>query len=215
MFSILEVVQPASDVSLLTVEELRAAAGVTDDTQDAVLQDAEKRIAAAITAECKIASTTGSPTTLRQETLRQTYHHVDDAVLLLSRRHCVEIVSIVCDGMPAQIDEYAAEPESGLLHKLAADRPCGWRGRKIVVTYKAGFASVPDDLKQAAIEAFRSIWMEGQRDLSVKAVSVETYEVETVRTEYWAGALPGQSDVSALPPAAIGYLGRFRKVGYA
>lgn len=213
MRSILEVTTPASDLSLLTVAERRESAGIAagDTSQDTRLAALDLRLAASIAAECKIAIGSGGEPTLLQETLRETFRGVDVATLMLSRRHNIEITSIVQDAVTLAVDvDFVVDPESGLTARLSADRPLRWCATKIVVVYKAGFQTPPGDLKQAATDFMRLAWFEKDRDPSLKSEVVLIPDVRRVEQTYWVGAIPGQSSESAVPDIVAGQLARFR-----
>jgi hypothetical protein len=210
MRSILTVTSPAGDRTLLTIAEMREAAGVTVNTYDTQLQSIEKRITAAITTECNIAIGSGAPPTLRQETLTETFYQIYGEELVLSRRHEISVSSLVEDGVTLTDADIIVDPETGIMNKICNDYPTWWSARKIVVVYNAGFATVPDDLKMAAIEFMRTTWLGASRDPLVKSQRVRVYDVDETETQYWVGSVPGQSSESAVPDIVAGQLTRFR-----
>lgn len=207
----LTITTPAADFTLLTIAEMREAAGVTDGTQDAALQLMEARIADSICSYCNIAIAGESRPTLRRETVTETFRLVDQPTLILSRRHGVNPTSVEVDGVALDADEYEAKPESGLLYRLDEDTPIPWCGRKIIVVYQAGFTTVPPDLKMAAVDFFRFAWKERDRDPSIKSREVDIPGVERDKTEWWIGAAPGMAE-SAVPEIVSGQLVRFRNI---
>jgi hypothetical protein len=211
----LTVTTPAADLLLLTIEEMRTAAGVTGTGSDAALQATEARVAAAIMAECHVAVGRGAPPTLKQETLTETFFGVNAVVLVLARRHEVEIVSVTVDGVARDVEAVLAEPEAGLLHLLDGNVPTIWRGGRIVVVYKAGFAEVPPELKMAAGDFLRLAWAEKTRDPALKREVIDMPDVERREREYWVGAVPGQSTEGAVPDVVAGQLLRFRNSAFA
>lgn len=215
MFTSLTVTTPAADLSLLTVAERRAAAGLAsgDTSQDADLLALDLRVAAAIASECNVAIGSGADPTLRRETLTEAFYRLYGVdALVLSRRHNITITSVVNDGETVDTGDYHVDPESGFLTGLSDDYPSRWRGSKITIVYAAGFATVPVDLKQAAIDCFRAFYLETSRDPLVKRTSVEIEDLETVTTDYWIGSVPGQVREGPVPVAVAGQLKRFRKV---
>lgn len=213
MHSVLEVTTPASGLSLLTQTERREAVGldVADASLDIQLTALDLRIAAAIASECNIAIGAGGEPTLLQETLRETFRGVDVATLMLSRRHNIEITSLVQDGNSLIADtDFVVDPESGLAARLSGDRPLRWCAAKITVTYKAGFVTSPGDLKQAAMDFMRLAWAEKDRDPSLRSEVVDIPDVRRIERGFWVGAIPGQSSESAVPDIVAGQLARFR-----
>jgi hypothetical protein len=204
----LALTQAAGDASLLTAEELRAAAAVSDSSQDSKLAVVGRQIAAMICAECGIAVCAGAEPTLRQETVTETFRNACTRELILSRRHNVEVTSITIDGAEIDLSTVVADPEVALLERIA---PARWHGREIIVVYKAGFSTVPEHLKSLAADAVRWRLSMTGRDPLVKSQSVEVDGVDAVRTDLWVGGLPGQdAGAGGLPGYIAAQLARYR-----
>ncbi|SER57805.1 hypothetical protein [Rhizobium sp. NFR03] len=214
MRGILQIVTPATELALLTPEERRVAAGLrtTDVSQDALLEAMDLRVAAAICAECNIAVAAGSAPTLLQETLRETFRGIRGEDLLLARRHEVEIVSLDVSGSVLTASDHYVDPEAGIVRRLYDDRVVSWGSGKLVVTYKAGFAEVPADLKMAALDFFRFAWLERARDPSLKSEEIDVPDVMRTKRDYWVGAIPGRAGEAAVPPVVAGQLIRYRNL---
>jgi hypothetical protein len=218
MHSVLVVTSVAADRSLLTQDERREAIGVTDSSQDTRLAALDLRLGAAIMAECNIAIGAGGEPTLLQETLTETFRHIEAPELVLSRRHKVAITSIVEDDVTLTADDdFVVDPESGIVTRLCNDWPRRWCAGKVAVVYQAGFASdaIPGDLKQAAMDFMRLAWAEKDRDPSLKTEMVDIPDVERVERGYWVGSVPGLSTETAVPDVVAGQLARFRNMGVA
>lgn len=214
MHSSLVVTVPADTTSLLTIQECRAALGISNSSQDAALKAAEKAISAAIIDYCGVAVGKGAPPTLWQETLTETFRDVDAEALILSRRHDVQIVTLLENGEPLDGAAFEADPESGLVARLADDCPLRWRARKVEVTYQAGFddESMPANLKQAAADFLRFAWANKERDSTLKSEVIDIPDVRRIERSYWVGAVPGQSGGAQVPDMVAGQLARFRNV---
>lgn len=212
--SLLVVTTPASSLALLTAAELRAAAGLaaSDTSLDAVLAMLEARVAASIMSECNIAVGFGAEPTLKQETLTETFWDVDAQLLILARRHGVVITSVVEDGTTLAATDYVLDYEAGMLMRMAADAPVRWSATKIVVVYKAGFTTIPGDLKQAAMDFVSASYLESSRDPFVKSLEIDIPDIERVRRDYWVGSVPGQTNQGAVPDTVVGQLKRFRNL---
>jgi hypothetical protein len=212
--SFLVVDEPAEDKTLLSIQEMRAAAGLatTDTTKDALLTMLAADSFAAIMSECNIAVGSGADPTLRQEVLTQTVLNAYNQEIILLRRHNIDILSVVADGAVLTEDDYLVDSEAGLLTRMQGDSPVIWNCKKVTIEYVAGFETIPGDLKQAAKDFLRIQYNESTRDPSVKAKDVEIYGVERKRTEYWAGAIPGQGGAGAVPDIASGPLKRYRRL---
>lgn len=151
MDSILAVTSAAADPTLLTLAELRAAAGVSDASQDAVLTIVGRRVSAMIASACRVARAGAAVPTLRQETMTETYRRKSWAEhLALSRLPVVSVTSVTVDGTALDAADYEVDPTSGLLTRLSSGEPTCWGCGKHVVVYVAGWAEVPEDLKLAA-----------------------------------------------------------------
>jgi hypothetical protein len=209
MRSFFSVETAADDLQLLSIEEMRSAAGVSGSGSDDSLQALGLAVAAAIAAECNVAIASGAQPTLLQETLEETFYDVCADELVLARRHDVDITSIVVDDTALDAADYLVDAEAGILIRLCDDRPVTWRGCKIVVTYDAGFETAPADLKMAATDFFRWAWREKDRDPSVRAERVDIADVEEREVSYWAGSLPGTGE-GPVPEFVAGQLKRFR-----
>lgn len=203
MISLLSVTTTASDLALLTIEELRAAVGVTDTKSDAALKMLGARVASLITSNgCNVRSDGVNPPTLRKETLSETFRlGCETEYLILARRPIVSITSITHCDAALDTDEYEILAGAGMLRRLCNDYPAYWSAGKTVVVYEAGWATVPDDLKLQAALAVKLYWSRDQRDPMLKSLSVPGVVDET----YWVGALDGM----ALPQDILDGLGRF------
>lgn len=212
MRSSLAITTAAANLALLSIEDMREAAGITGSGSDPVLTAMGLRLAAAVTTECNIAIGAGAPPTLLRETVTETFRDVGAPVLMLARRHEISITSVVVDGVTLDAADYEVDPESGILTRLSADEPIGWSARKVVVVYAAGFTTVPGDLAMTMMDFFRLAWLEKGRDPSVKGVEIDVPDVERIRTDYWVGSIPGQSSEGAVPDVVAGQLSRFRNM---
>jgi len=182
MYSTFTVTTPASDLSLLTVEELRAAVGVTDTSQDTVLTTLGLRLSASIARQCGVASDGVRSPTLLSETCSEVFRPSRIAgSLVLARRPVTEITSIDENGTTLAASDYEISRGSGLLMRLSGDRAASWPCGKITVVYKAGFAAAPDDLKLAASKLATALYSETARDPNLKRIDIPDVEMR----EYW------------------------------
>lgn len=217
MRSRLVITTPADSLQILTLTELRAAAGLAEDdtSKDTDLAALGLRVAAAIAEECNIAVGAGGEPTLIEETVTETLWGVSTDAIYLSRRHNVDITSVVEDGTTLTADtHYMVDPESGRLDRFDSDCPRRWCASKVVVVYTAGFSpdAIPETLRQAAIETAAGLWTEAARDPYVKGQTVRVDDIEEIRTDYWSGSLPGQADGGLVPAAAAGNMKRYRNI---
>lgn len=170
----LTVTTAASDRTLLTTAELRAAIGITDASQDTTLATIGARVASTIARLCRVAEAAPSPVTLRSEVLTEVFRLNTGAdELILARRPVTSITSIVADDVTLEATEYEVEAGSGLLFYLCDDYRTMWTANKITVVYTAGWATVPDDLKLAAAKLVGDIYHAGTRDPNLKRHQID------------------------------------------
>ena len=183
----LTVITAAADRSLLTVEELRAAAGVTGSSRDAELVALGEEVADSICQACGIVAAGVDPPSLREETVRQTERDMWSArKIRLDRRPIVSIEMITVDGVALSDADYEVDQATGWLYRLQSDARTDWCAAKVVVEYVAGWYTVPRDLKVAASKLVTALWSESTRDPNLKRERSEFGELE-----YW---VPPTSD---------------------
>lgn len=179
----LSVTTAATDLALLSPAELRSATGV-ESGQDTDLAALGRRVAATITKACRVPAAGATTPTLRLETLTETFRlKAAQSMLVLSRRPLVAITSVVEDSDTLDTDEY--EIDGYQLRRLDGDdNPSIWTASKVVVVYRAGWATVPDDLKLAAAKLAGLLWSEGSRiDPNLRRESIPG----VIDREWWVG----------------------------
>ena len=179
----LEVITPAADRTLLSVQELRAAASVSNASSDAALAALGDEIAVAIARACNVAVAGASVPTLRSEVVRETFRLTcATGTIVLSRRPVTAIASITLNGEAMAADGYEFDAGAGLLYRLDGDNRSWWMGSsKVVVTYTAGYADVPVDIRMAAKKMVTEMWAATTRDPNLKRVVIEGIG----EREYW------------------------------
>lgn len=195
------VTSAASSRGLLTDDELAAATGepISDPMRAVGL-----RVADLIAATCMVAGDGVHTPTLLRETLQETVRLPTCGLigLVLSRRF-VGAATVVLDGATLTADtDYELNTASAVVLRLAGDVPTRWCGRKVVVTYQAGFATAPDGLKQAAATAMREQWSAFERDPLLKSETIDGLG----KYEYWVG---GVGTAGALSPVVMDMLGPY------
>lgn len=183
MRSILTVTTAASDLTLLTMAELRQATGIATG-QDTQLAALGRGIAAAITSHCNVRAAGATPPTLRLETLTEVFRPecaVDQ--LILARRPLGMITSVVEDLVTVETTDYEMDASLGLLHRLSDDYRAWWSASKITVVYTAGWSTVPENLRSAAMKLATALYSETGRDPSLKAIDIPG----VISREYWVG----------------------------
>lgn len=142
-----------ADRTLLTIDELRAAAGVADGSRDAALQTLGNRVAASIARACRVAQDGVTPPTLRLEAVSDTLRFTaDQPYLFLSRRPIVGTPTVTENDEALVAADVEIAAAAGMLRRLSGDSYTCWPSGKIVIAYSAGYETVPDDLKFAAVK---------------------------------------------------------------
>lgn len=196
-----EVTEPAQDVSLLSIQELRAAANIADGSKDAELQAVGLRSAMAIARACRVPFDGVNPPTLLNETVRDTiWLERPRDRLMLTRRPVTSVVSVDGGGEDVEAPDFVVQAARGMLRRLCNDTPAQWSPAKLVVEYKAGYETAPHDLKLAASKLVQTFWIQARREPGLKRE--EIFQVET--REFWVAphsdpALP-QEVVDLLSP---------------
>lgn len=183
MRSILTVTTEAASLLLLTDAELRRATGVASG-QDEAHAALNKQIAAALTSRCNVRAYGAQPPTLRLETLSESFRlDCPSEQLILARRPIVEIVSVTEDGVAVSASDYEIDAAQGIVIRLCSDYPAWWSASKIVVAYRAGWETVPDNLRNAAMKLATVLWSEGGRESNLRSIDIPGVESR----EYWVG----------------------------
>lgn len=180
----LTVTTPASDPTLLTLAEITAAVGASASDTDRLTQ-LNKRVSEMLAGACGLARAGVATLTLREETLSETLRLTCPAdVIWLSRQPVTAVLSLTEDGEELAEDyDYEQDGPRKFL-RVQNDCPSWWASGKIVVSYKAGWATVPNDLKELASKLAVSIWSEQGRDPNLKRRKIDGVS----EREWWVGS---------------------------
>lgn len=182
MESLFSVTTPVTNPSLLTLAELREAVGAQDGSQDAALLRLGRRVSAAIARACGIASDGVYPPTLLRETCTESFRLQGDLDnLRLLRRPVTSITSVTSDGTAVDAANYELNVRHGSLAYLLSGDVSGWPVEVTTVVYVAGYATAPDDLKEAAMRMITAFSSDLGRDPDLKRVSIPG----VMEKEYW------------------------------
>lgn len=214
------VIKAAQDRALLTLEELRVLAKVTDRKRDSDLLKLGLRISDLISNTCLIASDGQTPVTLLRETVSQVFrfrHCQDRPIKLFLDRRFVANLTIVEDDatdptdplkpLPLNPTDFEANSSSGLVTRLCSDREHRW-ARKVAVTYDAGFVVIPEPLKDAAKRLVQLQLSADSRDPLVKRERDLIPDVRETQIDYWVGPIDG----AAIPTDVMDLLEPYRSV---
>jgi hypothetical protein len=189
MYSILTVVTPAADRNLLTIEELREAVGATDTSQDASLTTIGLRVSDMIASACNVKRAGINIPTLRSEVLLETFRFQYSDSIILSRTPVTEITTIteLFDSNVLATTEYELDAAAGIVYGIENGHRSSWYrwgtgyGEGLSVLYTAGWATVPNDLKAAAMLFVNNVKTYSGRDGSLKVEEIQG----VIRREWW------------------------------
>lgn len=178
MRTLFTVTAPASETSLLTIEELRAAAGVTGTAQDAALMALGRQLSEAIAVSCGVAWDGEHPRTLLSEECEETFRlHRPASSLRLARRPVTAIAAMTIDGSVIDGTRYEVDKATGLVFCAGAN----WTCAKITVEFSAGFPTPPGSLKLAASKLATALYAEAGRDPNLKRIDIP----DVMEKEFW------------------------------
>lgn len=185
------VLTAAASRELLTAQQLRLAVGLSeaDTSKDALLSSLGTAAASAITNYCRVARDGVTPPTLLQETVSDVFR-LDrrQKSLFLSRRFVTSISAVSVDQTPLVPTDYELDRATGVFKRLCGERESCWQAGKVSITYVAGFATVPGDLRMAAQRLVASMYADNGRDPNLKRQRVDGIGEE----EYWVGTKAAQ-----------------------
>lgn len=184
----------AADRNLLTLAELRdAQQDFGGDWSDARLLSIGEEISDAIVRACRVPVDGVIPATLRRETVIDTTRLCHAAkTLIMTRRFVDTVSSISVDGTALDAAEYEIDKAAGLARRLSSSGYyIRWTSGIIVMTYLAGFETVPNGLKDAAKLELVARWSMSDRDPAVKRDRTQGLG----ETEYF----PSSSDETGSP----------------
>jgi hypothetical protein len=185
------VVTPATDLTLLTPEELRVAVGLdrSDVSHDEALAEWGLEVAAEIASDCAIASDGINPPTLRSEVVNDVFRYCSSGVLWLSRKHVSDVSEILENGIALTSADWLLEAETGKLMRLVNNAKSCWTGTLVEVSYTAGFDTVPAELKAEAKSRVAVKNSESSRDPLARDIRTEIPGVETLEIGYQVGGV--------------------------
>jgi hypothetical protein len=194
-----DVTTPTTDRTLLSIGELRAAVGVTDQTRDVELKALGFRVADRITRACQLRADGATVPTLRKERITETFRQTRvtsdprrhySSELVLSRRPIVAVTSVTEDGTALTSADYEIFASKGALRRLTSATATFWYAMTTVIVYDSGWDIVPSDLKFAAEQLARAYWFQNSRDPALRQISVPG----VIEKQFWVGA-SGDPDI--------------------
>lgn len=169
---------PAADLALLSADELDAAAtGMpgAEDNPAGTLAALGLEAAEWVASLCGVSGIEGSTPTLKAEDLVETFRVIGTGPkALILARGFVSAVAVTEDGTAlVEHTDFVVSHDAGIVRRLSSDDIVRWPVGKIVVSYTAGFATVPPALKAAAQDYVRMRLSERDRDPLLRSEAVE------------------------------------------
>lgn len=215
---------PATETRLTTLERVKAELGVTDTTDDAVLEGMLDRASSAIADETR--------RVFGVHTVTETLDGTGSRLLGLSRTPIIAVSAVLEDG--TAITDYSIEDagagalyrangwgRSGGLRMWGTEAFSsgyilpGYQDLRYSVTYQAGYIlpaeaspTLPGAVEQACLETVKAWYSE--RDGSAE---VSSLQIGQLRVSYRASEATS-ADRYALPQAAMGYLRNYYARAY-
>jgi hypothetical protein len=203
------VVTPAAGgYDLTTLAIVKDEMNITGTTQDVTLARYIKAASAMITQFCD--------RVFQSETVKDEFwpdrephaYQVAGAVpsLQLSRWPVTSITSVTENGSDLVLDtDYKVDKANGSLIRLdGLAYPCPWLAWPIVSTYVGGFATIPEDVSDAAVRLVKARYLSKGRDPLLKQESIPGVR----DVSYWIAT---GNDAGAMPPDVTDMLEGYRQ----
>lgn len=184
----IEVLEHAQNRRLTTLSALKAELGITDTTQDALLEQLIDQASAMIETYCNRC--------FAKQRYRETIPGYGSAYLILTMRPVISIESIKENG--TLISDYSLDsPGSGLVHRRKGwgwDPSIAWNITWHVIAnsevadyeveYTAGYVlpgdvnrTLPADIEKACIDIVKNWYLENQQGTNIQSESLGDYSV--------------------------------------
>jgi hypothetical protein len=181
----LEVVTPASTLDLVALATVKAELGIIDTTQDSYLSILIREASGLVSLHCQrvfpletVAETfrrDPSPTCGRFPVVRP---------VVLTRNPVASITSVTVDGVTLAGTDYEIDKAAGLLWRLtASDTRTAWTYNKLVVTYAAGFTTIPGEVERVTADLVKLAYASRSRDPALRAEKI----LDLIDSQYQVG----------------------------
>jgi hypothetical protein len=185
-----KVTDEASSYDLTTLTNVKQDLGITGTANDPALKRYISAVSGNVANYC---NRVFAVETIEDRFLRSSSFTDVTDLLQLSRCPVVEIASVTVDDAPLIAEQdYILNASVGQLIRIdAGGRQCLWHGRTIVVSYDAGFETIPPDLEDAVIRVVTTRYRAKGRDLSIRQESVQGIG----ERQFWTAANGTASDL--------------------
>jgi Phage gp6-like head-tail connector protein len=204
-YQISRVITPAASIDLVTLDQAKAALGITDSSQDAAISQHITQISAAINRFCNRVFV---EQTYRDQ-FRALYNWLSPGAPLMTRQAPIALddtglpLAIVTEN-GAVIDPAAWEvdPSTGQFYRLDGATVLAWTGTTVLIDYTAGFDPVPPDVQAAALEWLGVQYHSGYgRDPSLRSETIPDLITQT-----WDTSPAAMGSATTAVPAPVAHL---------
>lgn len=168
----LTVTTAATDPTLLSTSEVADAIGQTNVAEPKLFQ-LSKRVSELITDACNVTVAGAALRTMREETLEEKVRIRSACdLIVLSRKPLIEVLTVLEDDTAMTVDvDYEIQSDGGLL-RISGGAASWWAIGPVTISYRAGWATVPEGLKELACKLALTIWSEKGRDPSLGSMEI-------------------------------------------
>jgi len=193
------VVTPAESLALITLEEAKLALGIApeDTTQDAALAMQIDAVSAAVSNYC---NRTFAVQTYRDQ-IRGHCGGFGEPIstrqwpIVLSETGVPQVV-VAENGVGLDAELLEVVPDTGALYRLdGALSPTLWASPLLVIDYEAGYATIPADLRAAALE-----WLTARHYATGRDPALRSETIPDVIAQVYAGESGAGTSGGAMPP---------------
>jgi hypothetical protein len=202
--SSLTVVTAATDSRLVSLDDLKAELGITNNDKDDLLGDLLDQTSAAIESYLGRRLPVETVTEVR----RDDEIPYDDQPVWLRRYPVSSITSIVADGETLQVSEYDLDGDDGSVWHVDGDGDADAWGaiRKLIITYTAGYSTIPADIQRATLDFSKSKYYSQLRDPSMRSEEIPG----VIKQEFWVGQVG--TEMNGIPSIIASSLDTYREV---
>jgi len=181
----LTVTTPASSYDLTTLSAVKSELNISVSTYDSLLTGYIHSESAKLSQLCNRVFASEVLT----ETLYLLTHH--DSIQL-SRSPVTSVSSVTYSDDALTTDDYKYDGDSGILYRISGYSPVNsnmtsrWNVGKLVVSYTAGYATIPYAIADACVQLIATRWYARARDPSIRSEEIDGVG----RQDFWVGQLP-------------------------
>lgn len=204
-YHLTRVITPATSMSLVTLDEAKAALGIPlDDTsQDAALTMQIEAVSVAVNNYCNRVFVVQT----YQDQFRYLTNWLYPGQPLQTRQYPIVVtdgepaVAVIENGGELDVALWEVYPEQGALYRLDGALVAAWLGTTIIVDYTAGYDPVPPDIRSACLEWLGARWGAIGRDPSLRSETIPDLITQVYSSDSGAsaGTIPAGASSLLMP----------------